>query len=98
MTPASMRRVLDGLISGSLLSGRQRQQMDGNCLGWDCSVDGQAGYRGKYGGIGDPGSAGLQTFFGILAGTIPVVIATNSNGPPLQAVVQTALHAATSAR
>jgi hypothetical protein len=99
MTPASMRRVLDGLISGnSLLSGRQRQQMDDNCLGWDCSVADQADYRGKYGGIGDPGSAGLQIFFGILARTIPVVIATNSNGPPLQTVVQTALHTATTAR
>ena len=98
MTPASMRRVLEGLISGSLLSGRQRQLMDGNCLGWDCSGGGQAGYRGKYGGGGDPGSAGLQIFFGILAGTIPVVIATNSNFPPLPAVVQTALLAATSAR
>jgi CubicO group peptidase (beta-lactamase class C family) len=98
MTPASMRRVLEGLISGSLLSGRQRQQMDDNCLGWDCSGGGQAGYRGKYGGGGDPGSAGLQIFFGILAGTIPVVIATNSNFPLLPAVVQTALRAATSAR
>ena len=37
MTPASMRRVLDGLISGSLLSSGQRQQMDHSCLGWDCS-------------------------------------------------------------
>jgi len=80
MTPAGMRRVLDGLISGSLLSGRQRQP-DDNCLGWDCSGAGQAGYRGKVGGGGDPGSAGLQIFFGILAGTIPVVIATNSNPP-----------------
>jgi CubicO group peptidase (beta-lactamase class C family) len=97
MTPASLRRVLDGLISGnSLLSGSQREQMDDNCLGWDCSVAGQAGYRGKYGGIGDPGSAGLQIFFGILAGTIPVVIATNSNGPLLQTVVETALNTATS--
>jgi len=74
-----------------------RRQMDANCLGWDCSIAGQAGYRGEY-GIGGPGSAGLQTFFGILAGTIPVVIATNSTGPPLQAVVQTALHTATSPR
>ena len=66
----------------------------------DCSIASQAGYRGKYGGTFVPGSAaGLQIFFGILAGTIPVVIATNSNGPPpLQAVVQTALHAATSPR
>ncbi len=98
MTSASLRRVLDGLISGSLLSARQRQQMDDNCLGWDCSGGGQAGYRGKYGVGGGPGSAGLQIFFGILAGTIPVVIATNSNFPPLPAVVQTALHAATSGR
>jgi CubicO group peptidase (beta-lactamase class C family) len=98
MTPASMLRVLEGLISGSLLSSSQRQQMDASCLGWDCSIGGQAGYRGKYGGIDGPGSAGLQTFFGILAGNIPVVIATNSNGHPLQAVIQTALHTATSPR
>jgi CubicO group peptidase (beta-lactamase class C family) len=98
MTPASMLRVLEGLISGRLLSVSQRQQMDANCLGWDCSIDGQPGYRGKNGDCCG-GPAGLQIFFGILAGTIPVVIATNSNGPPpLQAVVQTALHAATSPR
>jgi CubicO group peptidase (beta-lactamase class C family) len=98
MTPASMLRVLEGLISGNrLLSSSQRRLMDDNCLGWDCSVAGQAGYRGKYGGIVD-GSAGLQIFFGILAGRIPVVVATNSTSPPLQAVVQTALLAATSHR
>jgi len=96
---ASMRRVLDGLISGnSLLSGSQRQQMDDNCLGWDCSVAGQADYRGKEGDIGD-GSPGLHIFFGILAGTIPAVVAINSNlteGEGISAIVQTALFAATS--
>jgi CubicO group peptidase (beta-lactamase class C family) len=98
MTPASMLRVLEGLINDKLLSGSQLELMDNNCLGWDCSIASQAGYRGKYGGCCGS-SAGLQTFFGVLAGTIPVVIATNSNGPPpLQAVVQTALRAATSAR
>ena len=97
MTPASMLKVLDGLISGTLLSDRQRQQMNDDCLGWDCSIAGQAGYRGKYGGV-CAGQACLQTFFGILAGTIPVVIATNSGNPPLQTVVQTALRAATSTR
>ena len=99
MTPASMRRVLEGLISGnSLLSRSQRQQMDRNCLGWDCSVTSQAGYRGKDGGIVS-GPAGLQTFIGILAGTIPVVIATSSDpGKPLSAIVQTALAAATTPR
>jgi hypothetical protein len=91
MTPASMRRVLDGLISGSLLSSGQRQQMDRSCLGWDCSLAGQAGYRGKDGGPFCDGSACLQIFFSILAGTIPVVIATNSDpGKPLSAIVQTA--------
>ena len=52
--------------------------MDGNCFGWDCSVFGQAGYLGKEGDFGD-GPAGLHTFFGILAGTIPVVVAVNSD-------------------
>jgi CubicO group peptidase (beta-lactamase class C family) len=99
MTPASMLRVLDGLISGnSLLSSSQRQQMDGNCLGWDCSFTGKANYLGKDGDIFD-GAAGLHIFFGILAGTIPVVVATNSDpGKPISAIVQTALLAATSPR
>jgi CubicO group peptidase (beta-lactamase class C family) len=96
MTPASMLRVLEGLISGSLLSGSQRQQMDDNCLGWDCSITSQANYRGKEGDIFD-GAASLHIFFGILAGTIPVVVATNSDpGKPISAIVQTALMAATS--
>jgi CubicO group peptidase (beta-lactamase class C family) len=99
MTPAGMLRVLQGLISGSLLSLSQRQQMDRNCLGWDCSFTSQPGYRGKGGGPQCYGSACLQIFFGILAGTIPVVIATNSDpGKPLFVIVQTALRAATSAR
>ena len=99
MTPASMLRVLDGLISNRLLSSSQRQQMDRNCLGWDCSITGQAGYRGKTGGPFCDGSACLEIFFGILAGTIPVVIATNSDpGKPLFAIVQTALAAATTPR
>jgi CubicO group peptidase (beta-lactamase class C family) len=99
MTPASMLRVLQGLISGSLLSSGQRQQMDRNCLGWDCSITSQAGYRGKGGGPFCDGSACLQIFFGILAGTIPVVIATNSDpGKPLFAIVQAALRTATSLR
>ena len=41
MTPASMLRVLEGLVSNRLLSGWQRQLMDASCLGWDCSVAGQ---------------------------------------------------------
>ena len=99
MTPASMRRVLEGLISGDrLLSSRQRQQMDEDCLGWDCSVADHAGYRGKDGGFSDR-SVGLQTFFGIVAETIPVVVATNSNlGEGISAIVQAALPAATSPR
>ena len=99
MTPASMLRVLEGLISGnSLLTGTQRQQMDHDCLGWDCSVTGQAGYLGKEGDFGD-GPAGLHTFFGILAGTIPVVVAVNSDlADDISATVQASLFAATSPR
>jgi CubicO group peptidase (beta-lactamase class C family) len=98
MTLASMRRVLDGLISGSLLPSSQRQQMDDSCLGWDCSVMGKASYLYKEGDIFG-GSAGLHLFFGILAGTIPVVLATNSNlDQDISAIVRTALHAATSPR
>ena len=106
MTPASMLRILDGLIHGnSLLSSSQRQQMDSNCLGWDCSVNGTASYVGKGGDFPD-GSAALHAFFGIIAGTIPVVVVTNSNwgptnpkvGEDLTSVVETALSAATSYR
>ena len=75
--------------------------MDGNCLGWHCSLTGAASYVGKG---GDDGSVGLHTFFGIIAGTIPVVVVTNSNlgatnpkrGETLTPVVETALSAATS--
>jgi len=106
MTPAGMLRVLYGLIHGnSLLSSSQRRQMDGNCLGWDCSLTGTASYVGKGGDSAD-GSAALHTFFGIIAGTIPVVVVTNSNwgatnpnpGEDLTSVVETALFAATSYR
>ena len=94
-TDDAAREQIKGLISGSLLSPSQRQQMDRNCLGWDCSTSSQAGYRGKDGGPYCDGSACLQIFFGILAGTIPVVIATNSDpGKPLFAIVQTAFTAA----
>ena len=97
-TPASMLRVLEGLISGnSLLSGTQRQQMDGNCLGWSCQSSARPDL-GKEGDFGD-GPAGLHTFFGILAGTIPVVVAVNSDlVDDISAIVQAALFAATSPR
>ena len=106
MTPASMLRILYGLIhSNSLLTSSQRRQMDSNCLGWDCSLTGTASYVGKGGDSAD-GSAALHTFFGIIAGTIPVVVVTNSNwgatnpnsGEDLTSVVETALFAATSYR
>ena len=42
MTPADMLRVLDGLTGGGLLPVSQRRLMDGNCLGWDCSVGGHS--------------------------------------------------------
>jgi CubicO group peptidase (beta-lactamase class C family) len=104
MTPASMLRVLDGLISDRLLSRSQRQQMDSNCLGWDCSLTGTASY--VWGKTGDDSSVGLHAFVGIIADTVPVVIVTNSNwetsnpklGEDLTPVVETAVSVATSYR
>jgi hypothetical protein len=100
MTPAGLRRVLEGLIGGtSMLSGGQRRLMDDNCLGWDCSVTGTIGnFLGKTGGCCGS-SVRLQVFFGILAGRIPVVVVLNSTfKEDIATVVQSALYAATSHR
>ena len=56
------------------------------------------GHPAKEGDFGD-GPAGLHTFFGILAGRIPVVVAVNSDLlDDISAVVQASLFAATSPR
>ena len=98
MTPAGVLRVLQGLISGSLLSASQRQQMDRNCLGWDCSITSQRATGARAAALSATAQRAFK-LFGILAGTIPVVIATNSDpGKPFFAIAQTAVSAATSHR
>jgi CubicO group peptidase (beta-lactamase class C family) len=84
MSPSSLHLFVTDLISGSkLLSGSQKQLMNNNCLGWDCSVFSQPGYRGKSGSF-NVYNAELSTFVGIFVNEIPVVIVTNSRppGPP----------------
>jgi CubicO group peptidase (beta-lactamase class C family) len=82
MTAASIRQVLQGLGSNTLLSNTQRQAMDEDCLGWDCSTLEQATYRGKDGFAGNAsGTAALVAFAGIIAGVLPVVLAANSPPP-----------------
>jgi CubicO group peptidase (beta-lactamase class C family) len=95
MTPSSMRRVLEGLLAGSLLPDAARRQMDQQCLGWDCVAGVPSKIRSKSGGFGD-NRAALETYAGIVMDRVPVVIATNSSfGQPLPYVVATALSDAT---
>lgn len=84
MSPASLHLFVTDLVSGSkLLSGSQKQLMNNNCLGWDCSVFSQPSYRGKSGAF-SVHNAELSTFVGIFVNEIPVVVVTNSRppGPP----------------
>jgi hypothetical protein len=82
MTAASIQQILQGLSSNTILSSTQRQTMDQNCLGWDCSTLEQATYRGKDGFAGNAsGTAALVAFAGIIAGVLPVVLAANSPPP-----------------
>jgi hypothetical protein len=90
-----MRRVLEGLLAGSLLSDAARRQMDQQCLGWDCVAGVPSKIRSKSGGFGD-NRAALETYAGIVMDRVPVVIATSSSfGQPLTYVVATALSDAT---
>jgi CubicO group peptidase (beta-lactamase class C family) len=65
---------------GKLLSGSQKKLMNNNCLGWDCSVFSQPGYRGKSGSF-NLYNAELSAFVGVFADEIPVVVVTNSRPP-----------------
>lgn len=65
---------------GKLLSGRQKQLMDKNCLGWDCSVFSQPDYRGKSGNF-NLYNAELSAFVGVFGKKIPVVLVMNSRPP-----------------
>ncbi len=94
--PSRARRRRDPLFHqlcsapGIRSGGRHGRQV---CTSPPCHAHVPAALRRDCAGDAGPGRA-----IGILAGTIPVVIATNSNGPALQTVVQTALRTATSPR
>lgn len=84
MTVGDLYNVMLKLNNGNtLLTAVQRQQMDSNCLGWDCSVLPQFDYVGKSGRLTGPNSNAiwLYTYFGIFKGTVPVVVVINSNSP-----------------
>ena len=98
MTSASMLRVLEGLISGNSLLSGSATAADGRQLSRLGLLGHHRRLLGKEGDLSD-GPAGLHTFFGILAGTIPVVIAVNSDlVDDISAIVQASLWAATSPR
>ncbi len=83
MTVGDLYKIVLSLNSGNtLLTAAQRQQMDSNCLGWDCSVQNQFDYVGKNGILNGPGNTvWLYTYFGIFKGTVPVVVVINSDSP-----------------
>jgi hypothetical protein len=58
--------------------------MNDGCLGWDCSVLTQAGYRGKNGLLlpsQNPNGSQwrVNTFAGLFKGQLPVVVLINSD-------------------
>lgn len=98
LTPTAMRQVLIALIEGRLLTRAERRELDKDCLGWDCSVGKQIGFRGKQGTL-DEDSATLQTYSAILVGQVPLVIVVNSfPGDSLSTIVAGAVADATVTR
>jgi CubicO group peptidase (beta-lactamase class C family) len=96
ISPASMMRVLKGLLdTNALLTTEQKQLMNDGCLGWDCSVASQLGFRAKEGDFGDPPTV-MMISFAVVKGSIPLVMVTNSGpGRDLQSVLMTAMANAT---
>ena len=83
MTAGDLYRFMIALTGGNtLLSDAQKQQMNDNCLGWDCSVQNQFDFKGKNGILLGPGNkVWLYTFFGIFKEHVPVVVVVNSDTP-----------------
>jgi CubicO group peptidase (beta-lactamase class C family) len=94
LTPAQMRSVLTSLIDGDLLSATQLRLMDEECLGWECSLGEQTGFRGIGGSMS--GDSGTQhTFSAIVLGRFPLVIAVNSDPTgTLESIVNEAMEKA----
>ncbi len=82
LTASDLFKVVESLIHDTrLLTKAQKRQMNEDCLGWDCSVTGQSGFRGKNGiwffGNGVSG----QSFVGIFKDKLGVVLLINSQPP-----------------
>jgi CubicO group peptidase (beta-lactamase class C family) len=95
ISPASLMRVLKGLLdTDTLLTADQKQLMNDSCLGWDCSVASEPGFRGKGGDFGTP-PAVMMIYFAVVKGSVPLVMVTNSGpGQSLQSVLMNAMTSA----
>jgi len=97
VTPTGLLRVLTTLVdTDTLLPKEQKQLMNDDCLGWECSTDGRtSGLRGKLGVDGVRPAASL-THFDIVKDRLPVVVVINSDpGVEKRFLIQKALVAAT---
>jgi CubicO group peptidase (beta-lactamase class C family) len=97
LSASDLFKVLESLIHNNiLLTKSQKKQMDQDCLGWDCSVQPQGGYRGKNGALFYGNDISEQTFVGIFKGKLGVVLLINSRPPTnITGVVLKAFSAAT---
>ena len=69
--------------------------MNDDCLGWDCSVTDQSGFRAKDGYFEAP-PAVMMISFAIVKGSLPLVIVVNSPpGQDLHSVLVNAISGAT---
>jgi CubicO group peptidase (beta-lactamase class C family) len=96
ISPASMLRILTGLLdTNNLLTAEQKALMNDDCLGWDCSVVSQNGFRAKDGYFDIPPAAMMVSFV-IIKGSLPVVVVVNSPpGQDLHSVLVNAMNGAT---
>jgi CubicO group peptidase (beta-lactamase class C family) len=96
ISPASMLRILTSLVdTDNLLTAEQKALMNDECLGWDCSVTDQSGFRAKEGNFEVP-PAVMMISFAIVKGSLPLVMVVNSQpGQDLHSVLVNAISGAT---
>lgn len=91
--------VVNDLANGNgLLTSDEKNLMNSNCLGWDCSVrnDCPDPYVCKNGSL-DSGSITLWTYLGILKCNVPVAVIVNSQTPASEDVIDVVTNAYNSA-
>lgn len=96
ISPISMLHMLTGLVdTDNLLTPEQKALMNTDCLGWDCSVTDQNGFRAKEGYFDSP-PAVMMISFAIVKGSVPLVIVVNSQpGQDLHSLLVNAIGGAT---